>query len=114
MIAQAWNSRRRTSIILLAVAPDFAWALVSVLALGTLQEIAAPVHTAWLNRRLESGSRATVLSMVSGADALGQAAGGPAVGWIGTRFSLRVSLLAAGVLLVPVAALCARGMHREK
>jgi len=52
--------------------------------------------------------RATVLSISSQANALGETGGGPVVGLIGTAFSLRAALVAAGVLLAPVVALYAR------
>ncbi|AKG35998.1 hypothetical protein [Paenibacillus durus] len=71
--------------------------------------VAEPVYASWLNRNLESRSRATVLSMVSQSDALGQTAGGPVVGWIGSRFSIRASLLAASLLLLPLLAVFGRG-----
>ncbi|AIQ14209.1 hypothetical protein [Paenibacillus durus] len=79
--------------------------------------VAEPVYASWLNRNLESRSRATVLSMVSQSDALDQTAGGPVVGWIGSRFSIRAPLLAASILLLPllvVFGLGAAGRRAEK
>ncbi len=46
--------------------------------------------------------RATVISMSSQSNALGQIAGGPGVGVIGTWWSLRAALVMAGLLLSPV------------
>ncbi len=99
---------RVAAVIGLALAPSFGWAFAALLLAGTASAVFSPLYSAWLNSQLESRTRATVLSMVSQADALGQTAGGPFVGWIGSRFSIRAALLAAGVLLLPVLGLFAR------
>ncbi len=101
------------AILLLALAPGFYTALAAVLLLAAAGAVSGPVHKTWLNMRLESSTRATVLSMVSQADALGQTAGGPAVGYIGSRFSVRASLLAAALLLLPVAGLFGRLLRKQ-
>lgn len=44
--------------------------------------------------------RATVLSMVSQADSMGQIAGGPVVGLVG-NFSIRLALAMSAVILTP-------------
>jgi DHA3 family tetracycline resistance protein-like MFS transporter len=49
--------------------------------------------------------RATVLSMSSQVDAIGQVAGGPAVGLIGNLISVRAALLTSSIILMPVLAL---------
>ncbi|TWD82843.1 DHA3 family tetracycline resistance protein-like MFS transporter [Kribbella amoyensis] len=63
--------------------------------------LAAPIEAAWLNRNLESGSRATVISMVSQANAIGQVAGGPPLGALAGR-SLRTALMVSGLILTPI------------
>lgn len=70
----------------------------------------APLTTAFLNRRLEPGQRATVLSMGAFAFTLGLVALLPTVGWLTTMTSdLLVLGLALGVLtLVPGAYVLAR------
>ena len=67
-----------------------------------LTRISDPFWTAWVNQRLSPQVRATVISMSSHANALGQIAGGPAVGAIGTFWSLRAALLSSALLLTPV------------
>ncbi|MWJ32169.1 MFS transporter [Saccharibacillus sp. WB 17] len=99
---------RVAAVIALALASSFGWAFAALLLAGTASAVFSPLYAAWLNSQLESRTRATVLSMVSQADALGQTAGGPFVGWIGSRFSIRAALLASGVLLLPVLGLFAR------
>jgi DHA3 family tetracycline resistance protein-like MFS transporter len=68
---------------------------------------------AWVNQHVESRVRATVLSMSSQANAIGQMAGGPAVGAIGTVSSLRVALVVGALLLTPAMALYARTLRPE-
>lgn len=100
-------------IALIALAPDFYWALAAVLILAVTGAVNEPLYKSWMNMRLESRSRATVLSLLSQSDALGQTAGGPIVGYLGSRFSVRTSLLTAAALLFPVAALFGRLQRRR-
>jgi len=84
------------------------WPALAALWLTTVAgTVAYPVQSAWLNRHIDSRSRATVLSRVSQANAIGQVAGGPPLGAVG-RSSLRAALLASGLILVPIPALYLR------
>ncbi|MFF2909591.1 MFS transporter [Paenibacillus sp. NPDC057934] len=96
------------AILLMAFAPGFGWALAAVLLHDTVMTLNGPIYNTWLNQHIESKSRATVISMMSQSDALGQSAGGPLVGWIGNRLSVRASIVASAVLLTPVLGLFAR------
>lgn len=104
---------RITGILSLFLATDFVWALASVLSVSVVITVSEPIYATWLNMNLRSDTRATVLSMVSQSDALGQTAGGPAVGWIGNRFSVRASLLAAAVLLLPILGVFGRLLRKR-
>ena len=81
-----------------------------------------PVVEAWINNGLDPRSRATVNSVASQSDALGQMIGGPIIGWIALARSLRTALVVAGVIeasgLVLVAARTritgGRAGHRTK
>ncbi|MCC6705440.1 MAG: MFS transporter [Thermomicrobiales bacterium] len=64
-----------------------------------------PVELAWLNRHLDSSTRATVISMTGQANAIGQASGGPMYGWVGGAVSLRAALLLSAAVLAPTIAL---------
>jgi DHA3 family tetracycline resistance protein-like MFS transporter len=74
------------------------------------RDIIGPVYTAWVNQRLDSDVRATVLSMSGQVDAIGQILGGPGVGVIGNLLSVRAALLASGIILSPALALYQRVM----
>ncbi|MFW5434622.1 MFS transporter [Paenibacillus apiarius] len=101
------------AILSFAFSPSFAWALGSLLALGVIRTLKEPIYNTWLNMNIENKSRATVLSMISQSDALGQAAGGPLVGWVGSRISVRASLVVAAVLLSPIMAVFARVLRKK-
>jgi MFS transporter, DHA3 family, tetracycline resistance protein len=73
-----------------------------------LATIIEPVQTAWLSRGLEPTVRATVLSMAGQANSIGQAAGGPVFGVIGTAVSLTTALVGSAGLLTPIVALYGR------
>ncbi len=81
---------------------------------SVLGAISGPVEGAWLNRNLESSSRATVISMVGQANAIGQVAGGPALGWVGSMVSVRAALLGSALVLSPTVALYRRLIVRER
>ncbi|MDQ3540826.1 MAG: MFS transporter [Chloroflexota bacterium] len=81
---------------------------------GVLWAVSAPVEAAWLNRNLESSSRATVISMVEQANAIGQVAGGPALGWVGPTVSVRAALLGSALVLSPTVALYRRMIVRDR
>ncbi|PSJ92331.1 MFS transporter [Brevibacillus fortis] len=101
------------AMIAFALSPNFSWALVALLLIGVIQSLSSPLYDTWLNLNIESSVRATVLSMMGQSNALGQTAGGPAVGWIGTRFSIRASLVAAAVLLAPILIVFGRALRRR-
>lgn len=70
--------------------------------------VALPIQTAWLNRNVDSQSRATVMSMNGQANAIGQVAGGPPLGALANRTSLTTALLASALILSPAALLYLR------
>lgn len=89
-------------LILFALAPNLAWALVGFCFLGMLNSVFNPLYAAWLNQQLESRTRSTLLSFLSQANAIGQTAGGPLVGWAGVRYTIRVSIVLSACLLLPL------------
>jgi DHA3 family tetracycline resistance protein-like MFS transporter len=94
-------------VIGFALAGNLWLALAAMWLRAVADTLTYPIESAWLNRHLDSRTRATVLSMVSQANAIGQVVGGPPLGALG-RSSLRGALLASGLLLVPIPALFLR------
>ena len=60
-----------------------------------------PLFLAWINQNTSSNVRATVISMSSQMDAIGQIAGGPPLGAVGSFVSVRAALIGAGLVLAP-------------
>ncbi|MFC3773795.1 MFS transporter [Paenibacillus sp. GCM10012303] len=104
---------RIVAIASFALAPNFAWALGSLLAVGIIGTLSGPIYDTWLSLNIESKVRATVLSMLGQADALGQTGGGPLVGWVGHRFTVRASLLVAAALLSPILVVFTRALRKR-
>lgn len=76
-------------------------ALVCVWAREAAMAFSAPIEATWVNRNLDGATRATVLSMNSQANAIGQVAGGPPLGALATRTSIPVALVVAAVVQAP-------------
>ena len=85
-----------------------------MLAVGVLRNLIGPLYDTWINQRLDSRVRATVISMSGQVDAVGQIAGGPGVGYIGNTISIRAALLTSAFLLTPVLALFVRALRNGK
>jgi MFS transporter, DHA3 family, tetracycline resistance protein len=80
-------------------------------AITVFREVNSPLYTTWVNHRLDSSVRATILSLSSQVDAFGQIAGGPVIGLIAQKLSLQAGLLGSAVLLAPVLLLFAWQMR---
>lgn len=82
--------------------------MVALWLRNAARSLAGPIEAAWLNRNVDSASRATVLSVNSQMDAVGQVAGGPPLGALASRTSIPVALLVSAALLLPAGGLLAR------
>ena len=90
------------SIIVFALAVSFEMAALAYLVTRIVRRVAQPIATAWINLGLPSDVRATVHSLNSQADALGQIAGGPLLGWLAVAVgSTRPAMLAVAAILAP-------------
>lgn len=69
---------------------------------GVAETVAGPIQAAWMNRNLEPRVRATVLSMESQLNAVGQIAGGPPLGAIGSRVSVVGARIGSALVYAPV------------
>ena len=78
-----------------------------------LRDTADPIMNVWLVAATGPESRATVFSIQAQADALGQIVGGPPAGLVGSRSSIGTGISAAGVFLLPAAALFAMAARRS-
>lgn len=92
---------------------SFWLALLLFWAIGTLRNINDPLYTALVIRKVDDSKvRATLLSVSSQANAIGQITGGPAVGWVG-NLSIRAALVVSALLLSPVVPLYTRVLRKD-
>jgi len=98
----------------------FAWsqnfylAILATLVVDTARGLTGPLTDTWINKYIDSKVRATMLSMTSQLDALGQMAGGPVVGVIGNLRSIRAALTTSALLILPVVPLYGRTRKQMK
>jgi MFS transporter, DHA3 family, tetracycline resistance protein len=83
--------------------------------LGVLicRNINQPLQTVWVNQHGESRVRATIISMTSQADAIGQIVGGPVVSAVGLLTPVRAALVIGGVILSPALLLYVRTLRLD-
>jgi DHA3 family tetracycline resistance protein-like MFS transporter len=100
------------SVVVFGLATSFVVASVAYLVARLVRRLKDPLYVTWLNKNVEDSSvRATVNSIASQSDAIGEVAGGPAIGVVGTLASLRAALVSTGLLLTPAIALYARALR---
>jgi len=100
-------------VVVFGLAGHWGVAFAAFMATMPLRRVRNPLYTAWVNQRLDPQVRATVISMSSQADALGQMVGGPILGAIATGASLRAALVVAGLALLPSLLLYARTIRQD-
>jgi DHA3 family tetracycline resistance protein-like MFS transporter len=100
-------------LLIFAWTQNFYVAVLATLAVDTLRGTTFPVTSTWLNQFIDSKVRATVLSMISQVDAVGQMAGGPVVGLIGNLRSIRAALTTSALLLLPTVPLFGRTAQQK-
>lgn len=88
------------SIIGYGLTGDLLSALALMYLFSVARSLVEPVLATWTNQHIDSPVRATVLSLQSQTDAIGQIVGGPPLGAIGTT-SLRLAFFASGLVLSP-------------
>jgi DHA3 family tetracycline resistance protein-like MFS transporter len=101
------------SLIGFALSSILFLSLVLYLSIDILRDIAGPLQSAWVNRKLDSRIRATVHSMFGQVDAIGQMMGGPVVAVIAAFGSAAASLVTSGLLLLPALGFIVRANGME-
>lgn len=87
-------------------------ALLAFFAFTVARVLTGPVYETWVNQHIESSVRATVLSMRSQMDAIGQTVGGPPLGFLG-QIRLPLAFLASAAILTPALYLLRRTERLE-
>ena len=101
------------TLLAFAYAPGFGWAAGALVIHGVLRGLYSPLYDAWINRGLNPRSRATVNSMVSQADALGQVTFGPVFGLLGNLLGVRAALALAALVRLPALPLLGRAGAKQ-
>jgi DHA3 family tetracycline resistance protein-like MFS transporter len=102
------------SVALFALAGNFAIALLAYWCARVIRSMLVPLHSTWLTQSTEVQTRATVISFDGMVDPIGQIAGGPIVGVIGERFSIRAALVTTALLMSPVVIFFMRALGLSK
>ena len=89
-----------TTVLFGLVGSFWLGALLIIASIGVWAS-ADPVVDAWVNRGLDPRSRATINSLASQANAIGQVAGGPVFGGIAFVVSTPAALVTAGLVQLP-------------
>ena len=99
------------AVVVFGLAGVFWLALLAMWIVAAIRTIREPIFDAWVNQGLDPSTRATINSMGAQSDAIGQAAGGPALGLIGNA-SVPAALVVSGFLRLPALLLYARAIKR--
>jgi len=100
------------SLLLSFMTPMVGIALLGYGLMQIMRGIHSPFYRTWVNHRLEPATRATVLSLSGQLDAVGQIIGGPLIGSVARRHSMRVGLGLSTLLLSPALWLITRPSMR--
>jgi len=102
------------AILTFAFSPALIVSILAVWLVSITRNMMEPLYNAWVNQRLDSDTRATVISMSGQVDAIGQVASGPIAGLI-SLWSIRAAITGASLLLLPALPLITRAnrLHAE-
>lgn len=90
------------SVVMFGKAVSFTWAIMAYWFIYFLRQTSDPLYYAWLNQNMTANIRATVFSINSQFNALGQIILGPLMGAIAIIFSLHVAMISLSILLIPI------------
>ena len=91
------------AILCLAWTNHFWGALAAIWVIRGLRHTGGPLLVTWYNQQIKDSSvRATLLSVRAQADSIGQIAGGPPAGVVGTWLSVRWGITTSAAMLSPV------------
>lgn len=100
------------AVLVFAFAGSFGLAVLAFWIAGGLRNVREPIFRAWVNQGLEAKTRATINSMATQADAIGQAVGGPGLGLTARYGSVPLALGISGLLRLPALLLYRRAIRR--
>lgn len=87
--------------IVFGLAGDFSLAVGALVFKAVLSTLGGPLYNSWLIQNIDPKVRATVLSMSSQIDALGQFVGGPFMGLLANAVSIRAAMVVTALVRFP-------------
>ena len=113
-ILLALDSTLIAATLAFAFAESFALAVAALWAIQVARSLIGPVYDTWLNANIEdSRVRATVISITNLGDSAGQWGGGPALGAVGSAYSIRAALGVGALALIPALWLFGKALSLE-
>jgi MFS transporter, DHA3 family, tetracycline resistance protein len=100
------------TVVVFALTGRFWVALAAIWIVGALRSVRDPVFNMWINQGLDPKTRATINSVGGQADAVGQAAGGPALGAIAGGLGVPVAIVVSAALQLPTLLLYRRAIRK--
>lgn len=101
-------------VIAFALAGKLVWAALAYIVVSALRAVGKPIADAWLNQHSEPQMRATMFSLYSQTNSIGEMVGGVPVGAVGKFVSLRMALSVCGVVLALTVPILARLRGNER
>lgn len=83
-------------------------------ARGLVTTAAYPVGEAWVNRNIDSRTRAKVISFREQAASIGEIGDGPPLGWLGNRFGVASAIVTSALFSTPAVGAYLRGHAGER
>jgi DHA3 family tetracycline resistance protein-like MFS transporter len=108
------NVLQMLSLFVFGLTTGFAVGFAAYLAAMSLSRMFQPLYLALLNSHTESNVRATVISMSSQVDALGQTVGAPLLGLVASLVNVRAALVATALLVLPALGLNVRASGQQQ
>ncbi len=102
---------RVLATLLFALAGSLWLALSMFWLRGLLGNASFPIGNAWMQRNIDSDTRATVISFREQVASFGEIGGGPPLGWIGSGFGVRAALIASALVFSPAVVIYTRASH---
>lgn len=102
---------RVLATLLFALAGSLWLALGMFWMRGLLGSVSGPISNAWIQRNIDSDTRATVISFREQVASFGEIGGGPPLGWIGSGFGVRAALITSALVYAPTVAVYTRASH---
>ncbi|HEY7270890.1 MAG TPA: hypothetical protein VH951_13780 [Dehalococcoidia bacterium] len=108
------NILQMVSLAAFAFSGGFWGGVAAYLAATSMSRMFQPLYLALLNTHVDSSVRATVISMSSQVDALGQTIGAPVLGIVASVYSVKAALLGSAAVILPAVGLNARATEQQR